>query len=157
MVTPNAELASCADSLLKKYTPAQIAQLVHLISPAPNSALMSPLKFERVMDVLAGQRRHRAFSARSLQAARLVLVMGASVAEAAAEVGLSRQVVHRLMVRINTRLQALPADWVRVDVWLPASAAWQVVDLANTLRSGLEESRAAGTVSIRLDSAEVPA
>lgn len=110
---------------------------------------MSPLEFERVMDVLAGQRRHRAFSARSLQAARLVLVMGGRVAEAAAEVGLSRQVVHRLMLRINTRLQTLPADRIRVDVWLPASAAWQVVDLANTLRSGLEESRAAGTVSIR--------
>lgn len=67
--------------------------------------------------------------------------MGASVAEAAAEADLARQVVHRLMMRIQARLRALPADWVRVDVWLPADAARQVTDLAHILNSEYEQGR----------------
>ncbi|MBD8792670.1 hypothetical protein IFR09_22920 [Pseudomonas syringae] len=151
MIASNADLASCAESLLKKYTPAQIAQLVRLISPVPSCALMSPVEFERVIDVLAGQRRHRAFSARSLQAARLVLVMGASVAEAAAEVGLARQVVYRLMSRIEARMQALPGDWIKVDTWLPAVVAQQVTGLGQLLRSEREQGRDMGTFNLVLE------
>lgn len=51
---------------------------------------------------------------RSLQAARLVPVMKASVTEAAADTGLAQQVVHRLMRRIEPRMAALPGDWMKV-------------------------------------------
>ncbi|KPX06476.1 hypothetical protein ALO73_200066 [Pseudomonas syringae pv. daphniphylli] len=82
-----------------------IAQLIRMISPVSPCALMAADEFERVMAVLAGQNRRRAFSDRSISAARLVLVMGASVSEAALETGLTRQVVHRLMARIRARLE----------------------------------------------------
>ncbi|WP_217997911.1 TrfB-related DNA-binding protein, partial [Pseudomonas syringae group genomosp. 3] len=73
------------------------------------------------------------FSEKSIQAARLILVMGASMAEAAADVGLARQVVHRLMKRIRARLQMLPGEWVKVEAWLPPAVAKQVADLAMEL------------------------
>ncbi|MFA0965067.1 TrfB-related DNA-binding protein [Pseudomonas amygdali] len=114
---------------------AQIAQLIRMISPVSPCALMAAEEFERVMAVLAGQNRRRAFSDRSINAARLVLVMGASVSEAALETGLSRQVVHRLMARIRARLEDLPADWVKVEAWLPPAAAGDVLALAESLRS----------------------
>jgi hypothetical protein len=66
---------------------------------------MGSNEFERVMAILLGMSRHRPFSARSIAAARLVLVMGASVSEAAVETGLARQVVHKLMLRIRSRLE----------------------------------------------------
>jgi hypothetical protein len=96
---------------------------------------MAADEFERVMNVLAGQNRRRAFSDRSTSAARLVLVMGASVSEAALETGLTRQVVHRLMARIRARLEDLPADWVKVEAWLRPAAAGEVLALAESLRS----------------------
>ncbi|RMS11023.1 hypothetical protein ALP72_01668 [Pseudomonas coronafaciens pv. coronafaciens] len=114
---------------------AQIAQLIRMISPVSPCALMTAEEFERVMAVLAGQNRRRAFSDRSTNAARLVLVMGASVSEAALETGLARQVVHRLMTRIRSRLEGLPADWVKVEAWLPPAAAGDVLALAQSLRS----------------------
>ena len=49
----------------------------------PDTGLMTADKFERVMTLMAGQHLRRGFSDRSIRAARLVLVMGASVAEAA--------------------------------------------------------------------------
>jgi transposase-like protein len=127
------DLAAQALHLRNQFSPAQLAQLVRLIGPVPDTGLMSAEKFERVMDLMAGQQRRRGFSERSIRAARLVLVMGASVAEAAQEVGLARQVVHRLMGRIRERLQALPADWIKVDTWLPPAEAQQVIELAAQL------------------------
>lgn len=64
--------------------------------------------------------------------------MGASVAEAAADTGMARQVVHRLMARIRARMEALPADWLKVEVWLPEEDARRVLDLATMLRAALE-------------------
>ncbi|MDG6392394.1 TrfB-related DNA-binding protein [Pseudomonas savastanoi pv. phaseolicola] len=99
---------------------------------------MSPEAFERVMEIMAGQSRSRAFSDRSRHAARLILVMGASVAEEAAATGMARQVVHRLMARIRARMEALPTDWVKVEVWLPPTEAREVLDLARMLRTSHE-------------------
>lgn len=113
------DLPGLATKITQNYSNAQIAQLIRMISPVSPCALMAADEFERVMAVLAGQNRRRAFSDRSISAARLVLVMGASVSEAALETGLTRQVVHRLMARIRARLEDLPADWVKVEAWLP--------------------------------------
>lgn len=104
-----------ASQIQHTFSPAQVAQLIRLISPAAQCALMSPHAFERVVTFMSCSRGHRAYSARSLHAARLVLVMGASVAEAAADAGLSRQVVHRLMARIQARLDAFPAHVSDID------------------------------------------
>jgi transposase-like protein len=138
------DLAAHALHLRNQFSPAQLAQLVRLIGPVPNTGLMSAEKFERVMDLMAGQQRRRGFSDRSIRAARLVLVMGASVAEAAQEVGLARQVVHRLMVRIRARLQALPADWIKVDTWLPPAEAQQVIVLADKLLTNYQAWKGRG-------------
>ncbi|AVI88145.1 hypothetical protein BTW15_29410 [Pseudomonas syringae pv. tomato] len=129
------DLPGLATKIIQNYSNAQIAQLIRMISPVSPCALMAADEFERVMNVLAGQNRRRAFSDRSISAARLVLVMGASVSEAALETGLSRQVVHRLMARIRARLEDLPADWVKVEAWLPPAAAGDVLALAQSLRS----------------------
>ncbi|WP_438942606.1 TrfB-related DNA-binding protein, partial [Pseudomonas savastanoi] len=74
-----------------------------------------------------------------ISAARLVLVMGASVSEAALETGLTRQVVHRFMARIRARLEDLPVDWVKVEAWLPPAAAGDVnhSDLLDRNRRGV--------------------
>lgn len=132
------DVEEIASQILANYTPSQVAKLVRLISPGSACALMSAEEFERVMDVMAGQSRGRGFSNRSRHAARLVLVMGASIAEAAEDAGLARQVVHRLMSRIRARMETLPPDWLRVEVWLPAVEARQVMDLAAALRGTLE-------------------
>lgn len=130
MTAISSDIVEVVDHILRTYSSSKISQIVRLISSAPECALMTPAEFERVMQILAGQNRRRPFSERSIHAARLVLVMGASVAEAAADAGLARQVVHRLMIRIRARLQMLPGDWVKVEAWLPAAAAAQVSALA---------------------------
>ncbi|RMV73130.1 hypothetical protein ALP05_200145 [Pseudomonas caricapapayae] len=77
---------------------------------------------EHVVTFMSCKTGQRAFSAKSLHAARLVLVMGASVAEAAVDAGLTRQVVHRLLVRIRARLDDLPGEQSDVEAQsLPAA------------------------------------
>ncbi len=63
-------------------------------------------KLEQLMEVLAGKNTRRPCSENSVAAASLVFVKGASVAEAAAELGLSRQVIHLLIVRLRRRMPA---------------------------------------------------
>lgn len=104
-----------ATQIRQNFSPAQVAQLIRLISPAAQCALMSPHEFERVVAFMSCSSGHRAYSAKSMHAAKLVLVMGASAAEAAADAGLSRQVVHRLMTRIQARLNALPEHLDSID------------------------------------------
>ncbi|MBD8577548.1 hypothetical protein IFU04_25255 [Pseudomonas syringae] len=141
MTFPCDDLVVHAQHINEHCTPAQIAQLVRLISPVLSCGLMTPAEFELVRVMLASQHRHRAFSDRSIHAARLVLVMGASVAEAAADTGLARQVAHRLRARIRTRMQGLPGNWVKVEAWLPPAHAKRVEDLAATLRAAHELER----------------
>lgn len=87
------ELESQAAALRNTYSPKLLAQLARLISPVPSCGLMAPAELELMRLTLVSQRRRRAFPDRSIHAATLVLVMCASVAEAAAEVGLTRQVL----------------------------------------------------------------
>lgn len=46
--------------------------------------------------------------------------------------------VHRLIARIRVRMDALPADWVKAEAWLPAPAARQVLVLSTMLRAAYE-------------------
>ena len=129
-----------ASQIQQTFSPAQVAQLIRLISPAAQCALMSPHAFERVFTFMSCSSGHRAYSAKSLHAARLVLVMGASVAEAAADAGLSRQVVHRLMARIQARLDASPEHMTDID----ASAYSAAAIAADRPIESIESDRALG-------------
>jgi len=128
------KLLAMATEIKSIYKPAEIAQLVRLISPTPSTGEMSAEEFERVMDVLVAQSNRRPYSDKSIAAARLVMVMGASDVEAAAETGLSRQVVNRLMLRIRSRMEALPQGWVKVSEWFPAEMAKQLVAISESLK-----------------------
>lgn len=61
--------------------------------------------------------------------------MGASIAEAAEKVGLARQVVHRLMVRIRRRMADVPSDWVKISEWYSRDIAEQLTTLAESLKA----------------------
>ncbi|NMZ71443.1 TrfB transcriptional repressor [Pseudomonas peli] len=130
------------DSILKMaahiretYTPAEIAQLLRLVEPTPPTAEMSPEDFEQLMQELGASNTRRGYSDKSIEAARLVLVKGASVTEAAAETNQTRQSVSQLMTRIRRRIEALPKGWVKVEQWLPEDVATQVESIAEQMKA----------------------
>lgn len=129
------KLMKMAETIKQTYEPAQIAQLVRLISPTPSTGEMSPEEFERLIKELEAKTNRRGYSEKSVEAARLVLVMGASKAEAAEETGLTRQSVNQLMVRIRRRMESLPQGWVKVTDWFPADVAKQLAKIAESLKT----------------------
>ncbi|MBT2375500.1 TrfB-related DNA-binding protein [Pseudomonas fluorescens] len=128
------DLLVLAAQIKVAYSPGEIAQLVRLISPTPSTGEMSAEEFERVMKVLAANNKRRPYSEKSITAARLVLVMGATISEAAAEVGLNRQNVSVLMKRIRGHMESLPKGWVQVDEWFPGVVAKQLGDISESLK-----------------------
>ena len=133
-------LMKMAAKIKETYEPAEIAQLVRLIGATPSTGEMSPEEFERLMKELEAKSNRRGYSEKSIEAARLVLVMGASIAEAAADTELSRQAVNQLMQRIRRRMESLPQGWVQVTDWFPVEVAKQLAKVAETLKA----SHAAG-------------
>ncbi|MDX9668607.1 TrfB-related DNA-binding protein [Pseudomonas sp. P5_152] len=129
------KLVNMAAKIKEAFEPAEIAQLVRLIGPTPSTGEMSPEEFERLMTELQAKSTRRGFSDKSIQAARLVLVMGASIPEAAADTNLTRQAVNQLMQRIRRRMESLPDGWVRVTDWFPVEVAKQLEDIAETLKA----------------------
>ncbi|HDQ4405497.1 TPA: hypothetical protein P8734_005695 [Pseudomonas aeruginosa] len=124
-----------AAQIKEKYQPGEIAQLIRLIEPTPSTGEMSAEEFERLMKELEAKSTRRGYSEKSIEAARLVLVMGASVAEAATETNQTRQSVNQLMVRIRRRMESLPQGWVQVSDWFPADVAKQLVKVAESLKA----------------------
>lgn len=133
-------LMKMAAKIKETYQPAEIAQLVRLIGATPSTGEMSPEEFERLMKELEAKSNRRGYSEKSIEAARLVLVMGASIAEAAADTDLSRQSVNQLMQRIRRRMESLPQGWVQVTDWFPVEVAKQLAKIAESLKA----SQAAG-------------
>ena len=133
-------LVKMAAKIKETYQPAEIAQLVRLIGATPTTGEMSPEEFERLMKELEAKSNRRGYTEKSIEAARLVLVMGASIAEAAADTELSRQAVNQLMQRIRRRMESLPQGWVQVTDWFPVEVAKQLAKVAETLKA----SHAAG-------------
>lgn len=121
----------------KKYQPAEIAQLISLLEPTrpPQTAEMSAEDFEQLMQELDATSTRRGYSEKSIEAARLVLVKGASVTEAAAETNQTRQSVSQLMIRIRRRIKALPKVRVKVEKWLPPDVARQVEEMAEQMKA----------------------
>ena len=128
------ELQIMAAQIKVAHSPGEIAQLVRLISPTPSTGEMSAEEFERVMKVLVAHNKRRPYSAKSITAARLVLVMGATISEAAAEVGLNRQNVSVLMKRIRGHMESLPKGWVKVGEWYPGEVATQLGEISESLK-----------------------
>lgn len=127
------KLLAMATQIKEAFSPREIAQLMRLIGPTPRTGEMSAEEFERVMQILASK-TNRPYSAKSLTAARLVLVMGAGISEAAKEAGLDRRNVSELMTRIRARIASLPHDWVKVSEWFPDVMAKQLGNIAESLR-----------------------
>lgn len=142
-------LLKMAAKIKETYQPAEIAQLVRLIEPTPTTGEMSAEDFERLMQELDATSTRRGYSEKSIEAARLVLVMGASVAEAAAETNQTRQSVSQLMTRIRRRIEALPKGWVKVDQWLPADVAKQVEKIAQELKAMPKGKAASFTITLQ--------
>lgn len=128
-------LMKMAAKIKETYQPAEIAQLVRLIGATPSTGEMSPEEFERLMKELEAKSTRRGYSEKSIEAARLVLVMGASIAEAAADTEQSRQSVNQLMQRIRRRIESLPQGWVQVTDWFPVEVAKQLAKIAETLKA----------------------
>ncbi|WP_338925044.1 TrfB-related DNA-binding protein (plasmid) [Pseudomonas silesiensis] len=128
-------LMKMAAKIKETYEPAEIAQLVRLIGATPSTGEMSPEEFERLMKELEAKSNRRGYTEKSIEAARLVLVMGASIAEAAADTELSRQAVNQLMQRIRRRMESLPQGWVQVTDWFPVEVAKQLAKIAETLKA----------------------
>ena len=128
-------LMKMAAKIKETYQPAEIAQLVRLIEPTPSTGEMSAEDFEQLMKELEAKSTRRGYSEKSLEAARLVLVMGASVAEAAVETSMSRQSVNQLMARIRRRKESMPQGWVQVTDWFPVEVAKQLAKVAETLKA----------------------
>lgn len=129
-----------ANLIKKNFKPLQIAQLVRLLEPTSPAGEMSAEEFESVFEILKETGTGRWYSDRSIEAARLVLVMGASVSEAAADTEQSRQSVSQLMQRIKKRIESIPDDinvpdgWVKVEQWLPPEVADQVNQISEELK-----------------------
>lgn len=129
------KLFEMAATIKETFQPGEIAQLIRLIGATPSTGEMSPVEFERLIQELESKSNRRGYSEKSIEAARLVLVMGAGIAEAAAETGLTRQSVNQLMQRIRRRMESLPQGWKQVTEWLPEGVAKQIENIAVSLKA----------------------
>ena len=129
------KLFKAAAEIKKNFQPGEIAQLIRLIAATPTTGEMSSEQFERLIQDLEAKNNRRGFSEKSIEAARLVLVMGASISEAAADTALTRQSVNQLMQRIRRRMESLPEGWKQVTEWFPADVAKQIEDIAELLKT----------------------
>lgn len=142
------QLHAMALDIKQALKPADVAQLIRLIEPTPSTGEMSAEEFENLMAELNAKSTRRGYSETSTAAARLVLVMGASIAEAAAETEVSRVTVHQLLRRIRRRMEDLPKGWVPVSAWLPVEIAKQL----ESIEAMLKDAQASG----ELQSGDMP-
>lgn len=128
-------LLQLAAEIKATYSPAEVARLARLIEPTPSTGEMSAAGFEQLLAILKSKSGGRSYSDKSIEAARLVLVMGATVTEAANDAGVSKQTVDQLMIRIRRRMEAMPQGWVKVSQWFPAEVAKQIDGYADSLKA----------------------
>lgn len=102
------QLAAMATLIKTTYKPAEIDLLMQMIRPAYKGAELSSEEFAELITKLRHSGAGRPYSEKSIEAARLVLVQGASMAEAAREMGMGQPQIGQLMKRI--RAQMMPHD-----------------------------------------------
>lgn len=145
------QLQALAQDIKNTLKASEIAQLIRLIAPTPSTGEMSAAEFETLMAELKDKSRRRGYSDTSITAARLVLVMGATVAEAAAETNVSRQAIHQVLKRIKRRMESLPENWVQVSTWLPAEIANQLEEVVTFLKSPKALGGVQGDLALKLE------
>ena len=128
------DIAGLAEELKKEFSAHDLARLANLITTSSPVAKYTPAEFDEIIQRLQGEAARRGFSDKSIEAARLVMVMGASIPEAADQVALSRQAVAQLMARIERRLAQLPEGWVKVTAWYPGSVAAELGRISEKIK-----------------------
>lgn len=124
---------SMANTIKGLFPSNEIAQLIRLISAAPSTGEMNQEQFERLMKDLEPKTNRPGYSAKSIEAARLILVHGATPPEAAADTGLSQSAVRALMKRIRRRMVSIPDGWKQVTCWFPDGVAEQIKGISDAL------------------------
>lgn len=66
------------------------------------------------------------FSGKVIEAARLIMVTGATRSQVAYELKMSRQSVYQGMIRVRAVLADIPADWVPFEGWMPKDMAAEI-------------------------------
>lgn len=129
------EVVELAEQLKKRFGAHDLARLASLITSSSPVARYTPAEFDEIIQRLQGEAARRGFSAKSIEAARLVMVMGASIAEAAEQVSLTRQAVTQLMARIERRIAELPPGWEKVEAWYPGEIAAELERISEKLKA----------------------
>lgn len=123
----NSERAEVVDDLASKLKAAlsieEIGYLLRLLSPTQTPGEMTAQEFDDMIR-RAHHRDGRPHNQTSIDAARLVLVMGASQTEAASEIGISRQQLNNTLSRLRKFSQSVPAEWKSISIHLPESIAF---------------------------------
>jgi len=122
--------------------PAELAQLARLIQPTATTGKLTPEAFEELMQTLQAKNGGRPYTSNSIEAARLVLVMGAKVTEAARELGMSKQSVYQLMERIRRRLDVAPEGWMQCQSWFPPELIPHLDKCSQVLKDNQADGRA---------------
>jgi len=91
--------------------------------PPAAAATMTATEFNALKPRLARM------TEKTVQLARDVLVSGLGLAEAGEKVGLTRQRVKMLVDRVLAVRDEIPADWQKVDIWLPREEAAKILDI----------------------------
>lgn len=99
--TKTQQLETMAALIKSTFTPAEIAQLMEMVRPAYDGAELSSEEFAALITRLNRARAGRPYGEKSIEAARLILVQGASHAEAARELGMNLGQIGQLIKRIR--------------------------------------------------------
>ncbi|MEE5177073.1 TrfB-related DNA-binding protein [Pseudomonas alliivorans] len=148
-------IANMSALIKTSFTPGEIARLILLIQPTPSTGQMTPEEFENLMRVIEASKGTRMFTEKSISAARLILVMGATPNEAAAELGMTVQAVSQALKRVMLKAAEQPKGWTIVNEYLPAELSSAVREIGKVLRRTVSTSdKGSLSVSQRQELAE---
>ena len=103
--------------------------------PPASAATMTAKEFDALKPRMARM------TVKTIQIARDVLVSGLGLAEAGEKAGVSRQRVKLLVDRVLAVRDEAPADWVKVDIWLPPDEAEKIRALAASAKEKADSKR----------------
>jgi len=121
-----AEIEKTAAMIIRVFNVSEIAHLIRLIGPKSTPGELSEADFANLMVALKPKGAGRGLSETSKEVARLVLVMGAKPAEAAAELNITTQQASQVMIRIRRLMKDMPIGVKKVEGMFPESIAEQL-------------------------------
>ncbi|MGM7284694.1 hypothetical protein ABRY74_22890 [Pseudomonas guariconensis] len=100
------QLETMAALIKSTFKPAEIAQLIEMIRPAYDGAELTSEEFAELINRLTNARtgRGRPLGEKSIAAARLILVQGASHAEASRELDMNLGQIGQLIKRLREHM-----------------------------------------------------